>query len=72
MLAAAADAPLVYWLLGGADPQAFAGAATAEQLMRVVAGLPSNHSPQFAPVEDPTLLLGVAALVAAATEWLAG
>jgi hippurate hydrolase len=72
LLAAAADAPLVYWLLGGADPSAFAGAATAEELMRVVAGLPSNHSPQFAPVEDPTLRLGVAALVAAATEWLAG
>ena len=71
VLAAAAGAPLVYWLLGGADPAAFAGASTAEQLMRVVAGLPSNHSPQFAPVEDPTLRIGVEALVAAATEWLA-
>ena len=39
--------------------------------MRVVTGLPSNHSPQFAPVEDPTLRIGVDALVAAATEWLA-
>ena len=72
VLAAAAGAPLVYWLLGGADPAAFAGAATPEQLMRVVAGLPSNHSPQFAPAEDPTLRIGVAALVAAATEWLDG
>ncbi|HYN65986.1 MAG TPA: amidohydrolase, partial [Ornithinibacter sp.] len=62
VLAAAAGAPLVYWLLGGADPAAFAGATTTEQLMRVVAGLPSNHSPQFAPVEDPTLALGVEAL----------
>jgi hippurate hydrolase len=70
VLAAAAGAPLVYWLLGGADPAAFAGAATPEQLLRVVAGLPSNHSPQFAPAEDPTLRIGVAALVAAATEWL--
>jgi amidohydrolase len=70
VLATAAGAPLVYWLLGGADPAAFAGAATVEQLVRVVAGLPSNHSPQFAPVEDPTLRLGVEALVAAATEWL--
>ena len=70
VLATAAGAPLVYWLLGGADPAPFAGAATPEQLMRVVAGLPSNHSPQFAPVEDPTLRIGVEALVAAATEWL--
>ena len=72
VLAAAAGAPLVYWLLGGADPAAFAGATTPEQLLRVVAGLPSNHSPQFAPAEDPTLRIGVAALVAAATEWLDG
>jgi amidohydrolase len=72
VLAAAAGAPLVYWLLGGADPAAFAGAATPEQLLGVVAGLPSNHSPQFAPVEDPTIGIGVRALVAAATEWLSG
>lgn len=70
VLAAAAGVPLVYWLLGGADPTAYAGATTAEQLMRVFAGLPSNHSPHFAPVEDPTLRVGVAALVAGATEWL--
>ncbi len=70
VLATAAGAPLVYWLLGGADPAAFAGATTAEQLLRVVAGLPSNHSPEFAPVEDPTLRVGVEALVAAATAWL--
>jgi hypothetical protein len=38
--------------------------------LRVVAGLPSNHSPEFAPVEDPTLRVGVEALVAAATAWL--
>lgn len=70
VLAAAAGAPLVYWLLGGADPAAFAGATTPQELVRVVGGLPSNHSPQFAPVEDPTLRVGVAALVAAATAWL--
>ena len=70
VLAAAGSAPLVFWLLGGADPAAFAGASTPEQLMRAVAALPSNHSPQYAPVEDPTLRLGVAALTAAATTWL--
>ena len=72
VLAAAAGAPLVFWLLGGADPAAFAGASTPEELMRAVAGLPSNHSPHYAPVEHPTLDLGVAALTAAATAWLVG
>lgn len=71
VLAAAGSAPLVFWLLGGADPAAFAGASTPEQLMRAVAALPSNHSPHYAPVQDPTLRLGVAALTAAATAWLA-
>lgn len=70
VLATAAGAPLVFWLLGGADPAAFAGASTPEQLMRAMAALPSNHSPRYAPVEDPTLRLGVAALTAAARAWL--
>jgi len=34
-----------------------------------VAGLPSNHSPLYAPVEDPTIAIGVSALSAAAREW---
>jgi hypothetical protein len=72
VLAAAAGAPLVYWLLGGADPAAFAGATGYEDLVRIVAGLPSNHSPLYAPVEDPTIGIGVSALSAAAREWLAG
>ena len=71
VLAAAGQAPLVFWLLGGADPAAFAGASTPEQLMRAVAALPSNHSPHYAPVEDPTLRLGVASLTAGAMAWLA-
>jgi hippurate hydrolase len=39
-------------------------------VLEVVRGLPSNHSPEFAPVIEPTLSVGVAALVAAAREWL--
>jgi len=35
-----------------------------------VRGLPSNHAPDFAPVIDPTLPTGVAALVSAARTWL--
>ena len=41
-----------------------------EGLARVVRELPSNHSPQFAPVIEPTLTTGVAALVSAARTWL--
>ncbi|NUT46296.1 MAG: amidohydrolase [Saccharothrix sp.] len=70
VLATAAGAPLVYWLLGGADPAAFAGATTIDAVRAVAVDLPSNHSPLFAPVVSPTLDVGVAALVAAAREWL--
>jgi len=70
VLAAAAGAPLVYWLLGGADPAPFARARTEEELREVVGGLPANHSPLFAPVISPTLETGVAALVAGARAWL--
>ena len=70
VFAHAADAPCAYWLLGGADPALFAGAGSVEEIAAVVAGLPSNHSPQFAPVIQPTLSHGVSALVAAALAWL--
>jgi hippurate hydrolase len=70
LFATAAGVPCVYWLLGGADPAAFAGCTTVEQLARVVRGLPSNHSSEFAPVLDPTLRTGVTALVSAARTWL--
>jgi hippurate hydrolase len=70
MLATAADVPCVYWLLGGADPAAFAGAADVQAVSRVVASLPSNHSPLFAPLVQPTVTTGVSALVAAARAWL--
>ena len=70
VFATASGAPCVYWLLGGADPAAFAGAASLEDVAAVVRGLPSNHASDFAPVIDPTLKTGVAALVAAARTWL--
>jgi hippurate hydrolase len=70
ILATAASAPCVFWLLGGADPTAFAGATDIAAMQRVVHGLPSNHSPLFAPVIEPTLRLGVAALTRAARTWL--
>ena len=70
LLAAAAGAPCVFWLLGGADPAEFADARNAEAVMARVAQLPSNHSPLFAPVIEPTLSTGVGALIAAARTWL--
>jgi amidohydrolase len=72
ILASTSGAPCVYWLLGGADPGAFAGAAGIDEVARIVRDLPSNHSPRFAPVIEPTLSTGVAALVSAARCWLPG
>ena len=71
ILAIESGAPCAYWLLGGSDPTLFAGATNVQEVADVVAGLPSNHSPYFAPAPSPTLEVGVAALVAAATHWLA-
>jgi hippurate hydrolase len=60
-------APLVFWFWGGIDPQAYADAKAAGTIDRDV---PTNHSPFFAPVLQPTLDLGVGALVVAAREFL--
>jgi hippurate hydrolase len=68
--ATSAGVPCVYWLLGGADPAAFSAATGIEDVKRIVRELPSNHSPLFAPVIEPTLETGVAALAAAARTWL--
>jgi hippurate hydrolase len=67
LLATASGAPLVFWFTGGADPAAF---ATAMAAGTVDTDIPSNHSPFFAPVLDPTIDRGVAALVVAAREFL--
>jgi amidohydrolase len=70
LLATGARAPCVYWILGGADPAPFAGARDEAELAALVTEQPSNHSPLFAPVIEPTLGTGVAALVTAARTWL--
>jgi hypothetical protein len=33
-------------------------------------GLPSTHSPRFAPIVEPTVRTGVSALATAARAWL--
>ncbi|NEB81970.1 amidohydrolase [Streptomyces sp. SID14478] len=68
----ALGAPSVFWHFGGVDPAAFAG-LDAETL--AARGLPAevavNHSPRYAPLQDPTIELGVRALLGAARTWLA-
>jgi amidohydrolase len=71
ILATSIGAPLVFWLLGGADPAVYEGARTLEEMQSVVGRIPSNHSPFYAPVISPTLEVGMATLVAAARVWLA-
>lgn len=72
VLATAAGAPCVFWLLGGADPALFSQVRSKDDILRVIASVPSNHSPQYAPVIDPTIQVGVQALVSVARTWLDG
>ncbi|MDL5155646.1 amidohydrolase [Actinomycetospora termitidis] len=67
VLGRAWGAPSVFWFVGGLDPETYAEAARDGRLGE----LPTNHSPQFAPVLDPTVRTGVEALVTAAGAWLA-
>jgi len=67
IFATSSGAPLSYWLLGGADPSLFTtGDMTDPALLKV----PSNHSPHYAPVIEPTMTIGIKALVVAARTWL--
>lgn len=67
ILATSCGAPLSYWLLGGADPSLF---TTGDMTDPALLTVPSNHSPRYAPVIEPTLPIGVRALVTAARTWL--
>ncbi|MFD3581976.1 amidohydrolase [Streptomyces sp. NPDC058683] len=68
----ALGAPSVFWFVGGADHQLFVD-VDLEALVRdgIPPQIPSNHSPHFAPVPEPTIETGVRALLAAAGHWLA-
>ncbi|CAM5378992.1 amidohydrolase [Streptomyces xanthochromogenes] len=67
LFATEAQVPLCYWLFGGTDPEAYGSAFAAGTVDR---DIPSNHSPFFAPVVEPTLTTGVTALTTAALAWL--
>ncbi|MFF3033634.1 amidohydrolase [Streptomyces rubiginosohelvolus] len=63
--------PSVFWYFGSADPALYEGidaAAVPEDGLPDT--VPSNHSPHFAPVPEPTVETGVTALLAAAAPWL--
>jgi amidohydrolase len=66
VLGAAAGVPTVYWFWGGLDTESTLAALGAGKLDT----LPINHSPEFAPVVEPTLSTGIQALVVAARAWL--
>lgn len=58
--------PYVFWFVGGTDPQSYQEAVKNN----TVNAIPSNHSPKFAPVLDPTLKTGLQAMMTAAVAWL--
>ncbi|MEV8523403.1 amidohydrolase [Streptomyces sp. NPDC052000] len=62
-----AQVPVFYWLFGGVDAEEFGAAFAAGTRDR---DIPSNHSPFFAPLVEPTLTTGVTALTTAALAWL--
>ena len=66
LFAAAWGVPAVFWVVGGIDPDTFVQAEKAGKLNE----LPVNHSPDFAPVTEPTLRVGIEAMLAAAGAWL--
>jgi amidohydrolase len=62
----AAGVPTVFWFWGGLD----AGTVVSAFTNGTMNTLPSNHSPEFAPLVEPTLTTGVEALTVAALTWL--
>jgi hippurate hydrolase len=65
---AALGVPYTYWSLGGMDAKKWHAAEASGTLATAI---PANHSPEFAPVIQPTLRTGTAAIVAASLAWLA-
>jgi amidohydrolase len=68
LFGAAWNVPVVFWVIGGIDQEVWDKAEKAGKLDEI----PANHSPEFAPVIDPTLRTGIEAMLAAAGGWLTG
>jgi amidohydrolase len=60
--------PSMFWFVGGADPVIFQQALAAN---RINEDIPFNHSPRYAPIQDPTITTGIEAMLVAAMCWLA-
>lgn len=60
-------APLVFWFWGVIDAELYADAVAADTVSDVV---PTTHSDRFAPVIDPGIGIGVAAMHAAVREFV--
>lgn len=60
------NVPYVFWFVGGTDPKIYLEAQKQNQINSI----PSNHSPKFAPVLNPTLKTGLQAMITAALVWL--
>lgn len=60
--------PYVFWFVGGTDIETYRKAKEAKRINEI----PSNHSPKFAPVLEPTLRTGLEAMLSAASPWLCG
>lgn len=59
--------PYTYWTVGSVDPERYRDALARGAVGREI---PANHSPQFAPQEDRTLLTATRAQVVAALAYL--
>jgi hippurate hydrolase len=59
--------PYTYWGVGGIDPAKW---REAEASGTIETDIPANHSPKFAPVIQPTLDNGTAAIIVASMPWL--
>ncbi|ETI23950.1 hypothetical protein G647_05757 [Cladophialophora carrionii CBS 160.54] len=66
MLGSAIDRPYCFWFFGGHDPAMYKEMQGKGEEHKI----PVNHSPFFAPVVQPTLTVGVDALVVAALTYV--
>ena len=67
VLATKIDKPSCFWFLGGVDEEKW---DKAEREGRLMEDIPSNHSPYFAPVIQPTIKVGIEALCIGALTFL--
>ena len=60
------NVPYIFWFIGGTDSKTYLSAKKNKKINTI----PSNHSPKFYPVLNPTLKTGLQAMMTAAITWL--